>query len=101
MFIHCTGLSVGVVDRVRVTHARGRAGGSLQRRRPAVDGELRFAVEDDEHLLAVVVEVLPDAGFRLDGAAMKEPEVRVERVAVEEREVVQLAGPPCTPDDGR
>ena len=82
-----------VVDRVRAAHPRGRAGRSLQRRRPPVDRELRFAVEDDEHLLAVVVEVLPDAGFRLDDAAMEEPQVGVERVAAEHGEEGQLPRP--------
>lgn len=33
----------------------------FQRGRATVDGELRFPVEDHEHLLAVVVEVLADA----------------------------------------
>ena len=50
-----------VIDRMRMPHPGGRAGGPFQRGRPTVDGELRFPVEDHEHLLAVIVEVLTDA----------------------------------------
>ena len=70
----------------------GRAGRSLQHRRAAVDRELRFAVEDDEHLFALIVEVRADAALRLDDAAVQEVQVRVERRRVEEPHVVELAG---------
>ena len=92
MFIHWTGCVRRVVDRVRVAHPCRCAGRSLQGRRPPVDRELCFAVEDDEHLLAVVVEVLADAGLRLDHAAMQKPQVRVDHVAVEQGEETELAG---------
>ena len=81
-----------VVDRVRVAHARRRARRPFQRRGPAVDRELRFAVENDEHLLAVVVEMRADARLRLDHAAVEEPQVGVERIAAEDAEEV-AAGP--------
>src|SRR5207248_6813820 len=35
--------------------------------------------------------------FRLNDAAMKKPEIRVERVTVEQREIIQLARPAMDP----
>ncbi len=61
-----------VVDGVRMPHAGGRADGSFENRRTAVDGELGLSVEDDEHLFAGVVEVVAYAAAGHDLAAMDE-----------------------------
>jgi len=50
IFIHSS-LVGGIVDCVRTPHAARRARRSLQRRGAAINGELGFIVEDDEHLL--------------------------------------------------
>ena len=73
-------------------HAVGRAGGGLEERGAAVDGELGLAVEDDEHLFHVVVEVVADAALGLDDAAVEKDEVGVEGLGVEEAGVVEFAG---------
>ena len=83
-----------VVDRVRAAHARRRPRRSLERGRASVDGELRFTVENHEHLFAVVVKMRADAGLGLDDPAMQEPQVGVERLAAEHPEVVQAARSP-------
>ena len=82
----------GVVDGVGLAHPRRCAAWPFNDGRAAVDRVLRLAVEDHEHLFAVVVEVLADAGVRLDDAAVHEPQVRVDGAAVEQREVIELAG---------
>ena len=61
-----------------------------------VDRELRFAVEDDEHLFAVVVEVRADAALRLNVPAMQEPQVRVGMVVLEQRPMIIGPAPACT-----
>ena len=66
---------------------------ALEHRGPPVDGELGFPIEDDEHLLALVVEVGADAALRLDDAAVQEEQVGVERRVIEQGRVVELAGP--------
>ena len=50
----------------------------------SVDGELRFAVEDHEHLLAAIVEVLADAAMGVDDALMDEDEVGAERIRTQQ-----------------
>ena len=69
----------------------GAPAGPFSTRRAAVDRELRFPVEDHEHLFALIVEVRADAALRLDDAAMQEVQVRVERSRVEQPHVVELA----------
>ena len=91
-FIHCTGVVPGVVDGVRVAGAADDAGRALDRGRAPVDGELRFAVENDEHLFDDVVEVVADAGARRDHAAMQEVEFRRHGAPVEQRRERHAAG---------
>ena len=79
--------------RVGVPHAAGRAGRALDDGRAAVDGELRFAVEDDEHLLALIMEVRADAALRLNDAAVQEVQIGFEAVGVEQA--------PCSPTGRR
>ncbi len=81
----------GVVDCVRMSHPHRRSRDALQHRRAAVDRELRFAVEDDEHLFGGVMEVVADAAARRDLAAMKEIEIRLQRAAGQERHAVHVA----------
>ena len=80
-----------------MSHAHRGADGPLQQRRAAVDGELGFAVEDDEHLLRCVVEVMPDAAARRDLAAMKEIEIRLKRAAGQQRHAVHVANAAVRP----
>src|SRR5690348_11412695 len=54
---------------------RWRAGRPLQQRSAAVNRELSLAVQDDEHLLALIVEVRTDSAARRENPAMKEVEV--------------------------
>ena len=75
-----------------VSHAAGRAGGPFQDGGAPVDGELRLAIEDDEHLLALVVKVRADAALGLNDAAVQEEQVGVEAMGVEQSHVIQLAG---------
>ncbi len=49
----------------------------LQHRGAAVDGELRLAVENDEHLFRRVVEVMPHASTGHDFAPVHEVEIDV------------------------
>jgi len=58
-----------------VPHAGRRADGSPERGGAAVDGELSLPLEDDEHLLALVVEVVSNAAARHDLAAVHEIEI--------------------------
>src|SRR3954463_13393790 len=58
----------------------------------AVDGEFGLAIQNDKHLLALIVKVLPDSALWLNDAAMQKLEVCLERVSVEQRRVIQCAG---------
>ena len=86
------GLAGGIVDRVGMPHTAGRPGRSLYLRRTSVNRKLRLAVENDEHLFALVMEVMADAAFRLDDPPVQEEEIGVEIVVIEQGQVVQLAG---------
>src|SRR5438445_3916124 len=70
------GLAGGVGDRVGVTKADWSSSGSFEEGGAAVDGELRLAVEDDEHLLAVIVEVCTDAAIGRQYSAVEKEEIR-------------------------
>jgi len=50
---------------------------------PAVNGELGLAVEDDEHLLALVVKVRADSALRLNYAAVQKLKVWLQRMGIE------------------
>src|SRR6202034_57179 len=65
------------------------AGGSLQHGRTLIDCELGFAIEDNEHLFALVVEVGADAALGLNHAAMHEKQDGLQRLRLEEWPVVQ------------
>ena len=65
----------GVVDGVRGAHAVGRADGALEQGGAAIDGELGLVIKDDEHLFAVIVEMLADASAGMEHAAVQEDEV--------------------------
>ena len=84
----------GVVDGVGVTGAAEHAGRSLHRGRAPVDGELRFAVEDDEHLLDHVVEVMTDAGSCGNHAAVQEVELGRDGTAIQQRREGHRPGAP-------
>ena len=70
-----------IVDGVRVPHAAGGADGSLEYRRSPVDRELRLAIEDDEHLLALIVEVMAHPAAGHDLATVDEIQVGSQRIA--------------------
>jgi hypothetical protein len=53
---------------------------------------LRLAVKNDEHLFALVMEVMADAAFRFDDPPVQEEEIGIEIVVIEQGHVVQLAG---------
>ena len=91
----------GIVDRVRVAGPAEDAGRALHARRAPVDRELRFAVEDHEHLLDDVVEVMADAGARRNDAAMQEVELRRDRAAIQQRRERHVPAPPWTADRRR
>ena len=59
---------------------------------PTSDGELCFAIEDDEHLFALVVKMHADATLRLDHATMDEIHVRVESIGAQQGGEIELAG---------
>ena len=82
-----------VVDRMRVAGPAQHTRRALHARRAPVDRELRFAVEDHEHLLDDVVEVMADAGARRNDAAMQEVELRRQRAAIQQRRERHGAGP--------
>src|SRR5258708_25525180 len=54
------GLVSRIVDRVGMPHAAGSPGRSLYLRRTPVDGELRLAVKNYEHLFALGMAVMAD-----------------------------------------
>ena len=70
----------GVVDAVGVAQTAWSPGRTFQHRGSAVDGELSFAIQDDEHLLAFVMEVLTDTAPGRDDTAMQEQEIRIKRL---------------------
>ena len=82
-------LIAGVVDGVRVAQACRSARRPLQHGRALIDRELGFAIEDDEHLFALVVEVGADAALGLNHAAMHEKQIALECLRIEERPIVQ------------
>src|SRR5437588_554235 len=65
---------------------------ALEQRCAPVNGELRFAVENHEHLFTIVMEVMPNAALRLDDAAVQEEQIGIQAVTIEQGHVVQLAG---------
>src|ERR1019366_6074240 len=83
----------GVVERVRVAEAAGGADGSLELRCAAIHGELGFAIEDDVHLLAVIVKMVAEAALRPEDATVDEVEVGVQAVTIEQDLVIHFAGP--------
>ena len=87
---------IGLIgDGVAVAQPRYRAGRSLQHGRSTVNRILRFAVKNDEHFLAVIVEVLSDTATRRQHSPMQEKQVHTEiefrgiRGAVEQRHVIR------------
>ncbi len=82
-----------VVERVRVAHRAQCAGWSLQHRRVPVYGKLRFAIQDEIHLVVEVVQMVARSAMRVEDAAMEEVQIRLERVFAEESCVVEGAGP--------
>ena len=77
------------IDTAVTVHVPGRAG---QPRGAPVDREFGLAVEDDEHLLHLVVEMMADAPFWRQHAAVQEEQVRAQGLGVEHLHVVELAG---------
>src|SRR5947209_15102486 len=74
-------------------HPARRSGRSLQYGCTPINCELRFAVENNEHLLTLVVEVGAYPAFRLKHASVHEEQVRVQRVAIQQSHEVHLSGP--------
>ncbi len=71
---------------------RRRARGPFQRRGPAIDRKLGFAIEDDEHLLALVMEMRADAALGLDHPAVHKKQVGFQCLGIEQRSIVQRTG---------
>jgi hypothetical protein len=65
------GLVGRVVDGVRMALADRGSRRPFDKRGAAVDGELRLAVEDDEHFFALIVEVMADAALGLKHASWR------------------------------
>ena len=63
----------------------------FQGRGAAVDGEFGLAVEDHEHLFAVIVEMLADAAARRDLAPIEEVEIGNQRVARQQAHAAHVA----------
>jgi hypothetical protein len=82
-----------------VADAGRRPCGAFEEGGAAIDGELGLAVQDDEHLLALIVKMRPNASAGREDAAMQEVEIGAElefgrlRIArAEELHVVHGAG---------
>jgi hypothetical protein len=75
-----------------MTHADWSPDGALEARGAAIDGEFGLTVEDNEHLLGGVVEVVPDAPSRLDYPPMQELQIRLKNVGTEQANVRHRAG---------
>ena len=76
-----------------MSHPAEGASGSFQYRGAAIDRKLRLAIEDHEHLLALVMEVVANPALRLKDAAMQKVEVGVQGMAVQQNHQIHLAGP--------
>src|SRR5881394_1971070 len=57
----------------------------LNQGRASIDGELGFAIENDEHLLNGVVEMMADARASRNLAPMQKIEFRCDGAAIEQR----------------
>ena len=66
---------------------------SLDGRRAAIDRELGFSVENDEHLFDGVVKMVADARSRRDHAAMEKIELGRDGPTIEECGEGHAAGP--------
>src|ERR1700744_2640438 len=68
--VHPFNVMVGrIVDAVRRAHAVGSAPGAFQLRRAAIDGKLGGVIEDDEHFLTMVMEMLAYARMGMNHTA--------------------------------
>lgn len=81
-----------IIDRVRVSHPAGSANSAFQSRRASIDCELRRSIEDDKHLLALIMEMVADPAARHDLAPVHELQVRGEGVAGDESLTGHVAG---------
>jgi hypothetical protein len=97
MFIQLDRLVAGVVDGVGMSHPAKGAGGAFQYAGTAINGKLRLAIEDHEHLLALVMEVVANPTLRLKDAPMQEVKVGVKGMAVQQNHQIHLAGPLVDP----
>src|ERR1700761_4135773 len=70
---------------MRMPHSLWRASGPFDPRGVAVDRELRLAIQDGEHLLNSVVEVLGRAASGHHLAAQNEIDIHVHLTGVNER----------------
>jgi hypothetical protein len=57
-------------------HPAGSSRRTFQQRRPAINRKLRLTVEDDKHLLAVIVKVVADASTGRYLATVNEAQIR-------------------------
>jgi hypothetical protein len=80
-----------IVAQATFIHSTARR--ALDQGRSPVDGELRLAVQNDEHLLHGVVKMLADAGLRRQHAPVQEKKVRLEIRGVQQRREGHRAGP--------
>ena len=73
-----------IVERVRVSHAGRRACQTFDQRRAPINGELGFAIQDEQHFFASVVKVMTDATAGLQSATNQEIEIHAQGVVVEQ-----------------
>jgi hypothetical protein len=58
-----------------------------------VDCELGFAVQNDEHLLALVMKVLPDTALGFYDATMEKDKIGIHGSQTQQRTVIQSSCP--------
>src|SRR5580698_8068811 len=64
-----------IVDGVRGSHAVWRSRRAFKQRGATIDGEFRLAIQDHEHLFAVIVKMLAYTGMGMKDTAVKEEQV--------------------------
>jgi hypothetical protein len=57
------------------------------------NGELGFAIKDDEHFLTLIVKMRADTALGLKDAAVEKEQVCVQRMGVKYGHVIELSGP--------
>jgi hypothetical protein len=86
------GLVGGVADGVRVAQPGGRAHRAFQQRGMPVDREFGFPVEDDEHLLVLIMKMVADAAVGHRHLAAVDEVEQGNRIPVDEHLAGHIAG---------